>query len=54
MVTMDDDWPAINRNLLKNRQIWDRFSRILAREGAPPQVLGNFYKLLGQLILFFG
>ena len=38
----DDDWPVVVGNLQKARNIWERLSRILSREGADPKVSENF------------
>eukprot|EP00978_Attheya_sp_CCMP212_P044333 scaffold307005_cov42-Attheya_sp.AAC.1 len=40
----DDDWPAVHKNLCKDRKSWARISRILTRDGATPRVSGMFYK----------
>ena len=50
----DDDWFAVVGNLGKGRKSWCRLSRVLGREGADPNVSGNFYKAVAQAVLLFG
>jgi len=51
---VDDDWPALHRNLTKARQRWGQVRRILAREGADPRVSAMFYKAIVQSVLLYG
>ena len=50
---MDDDWPAVIRNMTKARIIWQRMSRILIREGVSPRVSVFFFKAVVQSVLLF-
>ena len=54
MTAGDHDWPAVARNLVKERKRWRRLSRILSREGADKRVSGNFFKVVVQAVLRFG
>ena len=54
VVSTDDDWPAVARNLQKARATWGRLARILGREGADPKVSRNFYIAVTQQVLLFG
>ena len=38
----DDDWPAVLRNISKERQVWGRLRKLLRREGTKPSVLAKF------------
>ena len=49
----DDDWLAVVGNLGKARKSWGRLSWILVREGADPNVSGNFYNSVAQVVLLF-
>ena len=50
---MDDDWPAVIRNMTKARIIWQIMSRILIREGVSPRVSVFFFKAVVQSVLLF-
>ena len=54
LTATDDDWPAVARNLQKERATWGRLARILGREGADPKVSRNFYIAVTQQVLLFG
>ena len=54
MTAGDDDWPAVAGNLAKERKSWGRMQGILRREGATPQISGNFSKAVVQQVLLFG
>ena len=43
LMAEDDDWPAVVRNLRRARQKWVWLTRILIREGANSQILGQIY-----------
>ena len=51
---LDDDWPAVYRNLKKARQRWAQVSRVLTQEGSSPRVCGMFYKAIVQSVLLYG
>ena len=51
---MEDDWPAVVRNLAQAKKVWSRMLRILRREGAAPLVSGLFLKAAIQAVLIFG
>jgi hypothetical protein len=50
----DSDNRAIRYNIAKAQGKWRMFSRILAREGAKPKVMGMFYKAVVQSVLLYG
>ena len=54
MTVGDDNWPVVTGNIVKERKIWGRLSRILSREGADKRVPGNFFKALMQAVLPLG
>ena len=49
----DNDQTAVLSNLRKARDRWGRFSRVLTREGANPQMMATFYKTVVQSVLLF-
>ena len=54
IISTNDDWPAVARNLQKARVTWGRLERILGREGADPKVSHNFYIAVTHQVLLFG
>ena len=46
MTVGDNDWPAVAGNLEKARKSWGILQGILRREGATPQISGNFSRRL--------
>ena len=54
ILEVDNDWPAVVRNLAKARSVWRRTTSILSREEAEPKVSGFFFKSVVQLVLLFG
>ena len=54
LTATDDDWPAVARNLVRNRKKWGRLEIILGREGADPKVSRMFYIAVTQQVLLFG
>ena len=54
MTNMNDDWPAVARNIRKARASWERLARILGREGADLKVTRSFYAAVTQQVLLFG
>jgi hypothetical protein len=50
----DSDYGAIRYNIAKAQGKCRMFSRILAREGAKPKVMGKFYKAVVQSVLLYG
>ena len=54
LTATDDDWPAVARNLYRERATWGRMARILGREGADPKVSRMFYIAVTQQVLLFG
>ena len=54
LTEMDDDWPAVVRNLGKARRSCRCLSRVLSREGADPKVSRAFYIAVNQAVLLFG
>ena len=51
---LDNDWPAVLRNIRKARQVWGRIGKFLRREGAEPAVSENNYRAVVQAVLLFG
>ena len=51
---MDEDWPAVRRNIGRVRQGWGRLGEFLRREGADPIVAASFYRAVVQAVLLFG
>ena len=49
----DDGWLEVVRNLAKTREVWQRLTRILIREGAPPRVSIFFFEAVVQSVLIF-
>ena len=48
ILTVDDNWPEVIRNLVNPRAVCRRIIRILSREGARPRVSGFFFKAVVQ------
>ena len=42
LLTADNDWKAVIRNLTNMQSVWRRMARILNREGVRPRVYGFF------------
>ena len=49
----EDDWPAVVRNLSRERVVWKRMPEIYSREGADPRVSGFKKKSVVQAVLLF-
>ena len=54
LLTADDDWPVVIRNMTKAWAFWRSMARILIREGESPRVSGFFFKSVVQSVLLFG
>ena len=54
ILTSDDDWLEVIRNLGKAREVWKRMVRILSGVGARPHVYRFFFKDVVQSVLLFG
>ena len=50
----DNNWPAVLHNIIKARQVWGGFKKLVRREGAEPTVSSNFYCSVIQAVLLFG
>ena len=50
----DDKWPVVLCNLRRSRQKWERLTRVLSREVADAQKLGQIYLAVVQSILLYG
>ena len=35
---MDDDWTAVQRNIMRERSVWGRLGTLILREGKEPKV----------------
>ena len=51
---MDDDWPAVRRNIMRVRLVWGGLGTLLQQEGEEPRVSEMFYRILVQTILLYG
>ena len=40
----DDDWTAVQRNIIHARSVWWRLGTLLQREGTYPRVVTVFYR----------
>jgi hypothetical protein len=49
----DEDWPDVNKNLVKARRKWDLISHVQRREGADPRITEMFYKAVVMTVLLF-
>ena len=50
----DDDWTAVQRNIIHARSVWWRLGTLLQREGTYPRVVTMFYRAVLQAILLYG
>ena len=53
ILALDNNWPAVVKNLSRARMVWRRMLRILSREGAAPWVFGLFLNAVVQAVLLF-
>ena len=51
---MDDDWPAVLRNIRRARQFWGRIWNLMRREGADLIILAKFYRAVVYTVILFG
>ena len=51
---VDKNWTSVDANLHNARKVWDRFLRILRKEGEDRRTLGRFYVTVVQATLIFG
>ena len=51
---IDDDWPAVRRNIMRARSVWGRLGTFIRREGAEPKVSEIFYRAVVQAIILYG
>merc|ERR1712086_95888 len=51
---VDNDVPAMRRNLKRARGIWRRLSKVLATEEIPAPVAGMFYQAVVAAVLLYG
>ena len=54
LTAVDDDWPAVIKNLWKEQKMWACISRVLGREGSGTIILVRFYLAVVQATLLFG
>ena len=54
LTVTDYDWSSVISNNQQLRKSWSRILRILGREGADTQKLGNFYLAIVKAVLLFG
>ena len=47
----NDDWPAVQRNIICERSIWGRLGTLLQREGEETKVSESFYRAVVQAII---
>ena len=50
----DDDWPAVQLNIMHARSVWSRLGTLLRQEGVEPKVLTSFYRAVVQSIILYG
>ena len=53
ILTADEEFPVMTKNLSRERAVWRRMRRILSREGGEPRVSGFFLKAVVQAVLLF-
>ena len=51
---MDDKWPAVARNPVREKTVLSRILCILSKEGAKPRVSGLPFKAMIQAVMLFG
>ena len=51
---MDDEWPAVLRNIRRARQFWGRIWNLMRREGADMIISEKFYCAVVYTVLLFG
>ena len=54
MLASDDDWPAVEQNLRREQQKWERLTRVLEREGVDAWTSGRIYMVVVQAVLLYG
>ncbi len=54
MTADDTDDRAVRENITKARTRWGQLCRLLTRQGASQQIMGQFYKATIQAVLLFG
>ena len=50
---MDDDWTAVQENIMHTRSVWGRLGTLLQREGEDPKVSESFNWEVVQAILLY-
>ena len=50
----DDDWPAVQQNIMRTSSVWGKLGTLILWEVADPKVLESFYRALMQEILLYG
>ena len=51
---LEDDWPAVLRNIRKVRQVWGHLGKILQRKGSYPSISEKLNCVAIQVVLLFG
>ena len=51
---LDDNWPAVLRNMQNARKMWGQLWKLLQREGGNPAISETFYHAVLQAVLLFG
>ena len=51
---MDNDWPAVWRNIMCARSLWWRLGALLQWEVSDTKVLAMFYREVIKAVLLFG
>ena len=51
---IDDDFPAVRRNIMRARLDCGRLGTLLRWEGADPKVSEGFYRAVVQVVLLLG
>ena len=53
LLSSEDDWPAVERNLWRARVKWGRLAKILGREGEDSIKAGKLYMVVVQAMILF-
>ena len=53
IMTADEDWTAVVRNLRKARRKWERLMRVMSRERADARTSVQIYLAVVQLVLLY-
>ena len=54
LLSAENDWLAVERNLQRDLVNWERLTKILVMEGADKRIVGKFCVAVVQAVLLFG